>query len=156
MFDKSAVDVLKQRTVLVAEDNANMRNLLRTLLEAMGFGRVVLAQDGQSALEQSFFTPPHLIITDAAMKPMDGFQLISQWRLQKADDNSTIPIIMLSGHLEISRVRRAKELGVASFLAKPVSCQTLFRHVMHAIGTQPSFSAMPTPQAESHFTVQID
>ena len=119
MFDRSITDTFKDLTVLVAEDNAHMRNLLRTLLEAMGVSRVTLASDGATALAEFDLVQPDIVITDGTMKPMDGFQLICELRQRQSADTPPIPIIMLSGYLEVSRVKRAKELGVTSFLAKP-------------------------------------
>lgn len=136
MFDRSITDTFKDLTVLVAEDNAHMRNLLRTLLEAMGVSRVTLASDGATALAEFDLVQPDIVITDGTMKPMDGFQLIRELRQRQSADTPPIPIIMLSGYLEVSRVKRAKELGVTSFLAKPVSGLALSQHLRHAVSVR--------------------
>jgi CheY-like chemotaxis protein len=81
------------RTVLVVDDEPDIRYLLAVTLEAAGF-RVIEAAHGEAALEQVSRTRPQLVITDRMMPLMGGHELIE--RLRRDEDTAAIPIVMLS------------------------------------------------------------
>ena len=88
--------------ILVADDNADMRNYVARLLRDAG-ARVVFAADGQAALQRLQERAPDLVVCDAMMPRLDGFGVLTEMR---ADDRSrTIPFVMLSARSgEESRV----------------------------------------------------
>lgn len=104
--------------VLIVEDNANARKLLRLTLEHYGC-IVIEAQDGQDGLEQAVCHTPDVIISDALMPRMDGFQLI---RAVKADPAlCTIPFIFYSSTYTGEKEHElALSLGAEAFINKPV------------------------------------
>ena len=104
--------------VLIVEDNANARKLLRLTLEHYGCS-VIEAQDGQEGLEQAVCHPPDIIISDALMPRMDGFQLI---RAIKADPAlRAIPFIFYSSTYTGEKEHElALSLGAEAFINKPV------------------------------------
>lgn len=81
------------RTVLVVDDEPDIRYLLAVVLEAAGY-RVIEAAHGEAALEQVCRTRPQLVITDRMMPVMGGHELIE--RLRGDEDTAAIPIVMLS------------------------------------------------------------
>lgn len=80
-------------SVLVVDDDPDVRDLLRRQLEHVGW-RVVLADDGQAALQQLQEEPPGLILLDLMMPQIDGFEVVSQ--LQSHPEWCHIPVIAIT------------------------------------------------------------
>jgi CheY-like chemotaxis protein len=97
-------------TVLVVDDEPDIRYLLRVLLELAGY-RVVEAAHGEAALEQVRDSPPQLVLTDQMMPVMNGGELIE--RLRSEASTEAIPIVMVSG-------TRSVQPGADALLAKPL------------------------------------
>jgi CheY-like chemotaxis protein len=96
-------------TVMVVDDEPDVRYLLRVILEEAGYG-VVEAAHGEAALEQVQHSPPQLVITDQMMPLMNGGELIA--RLRAGESTKAIPIVMISG-------TRAIQSGADAVLRKP-------------------------------------
>jgi len=126
----SAFEALK---VLVVEDNQHMRVLLRSLLNSLGIREIAEAGDGRIALEILRERKSDLVLTDLAMKPMDGLQLTRDLRQSERSANPFIPIIMITGHTERHRVEAARDAGVTEFLAKPITPQSLFARISEIV-----------------------
>jgi CheY-like chemotaxis protein len=114
---------------LIVEDNAHMRSLLRTLLNSIGITDVSEAAHGRSAIEILRERKPGLVLTDMAMKPMDGIEFTRHVRSDEHMPNPFVPIIMISGHTEKHRVMAARDAGVTEFLAKPITAHHLFARI---------------------------
>ena len=123
--------VFEAMSILVVDDSAYMRHLLMTLLQALGVREVHLAIDGDEALELLQTSEPDLIITDAAMMPMDGFSFAHRLRSIRGRALSMIPIIMVSGHTDI----------VSS---KPISARSLYERLIQVIDRPRQFVEAPT------------
>jgi CheY-like chemotaxis protein len=111
--------------VLLVEDNAQMRALLRNLLSAIGFQEVLEAPNGAAALALLRERKCDLILSDMAMHPMDGIAFTRAIRNGEAGANPFAPIIMVTGHTEKHRVEMARDAGVTEILAKPITIQNL-------------------------------
>lgn len=109
---------------LIVEDNAFMRTLLRGLVQAVGGRNIDIATNGREALEKMKLLVPDVVICDLEMAPISGLQLTKMIR-ERAEE-ADCAIIMITGHAELKVVKRAKELGVTDFLAKPVSAGRMF------------------------------
>lgn len=120
-------------TVLFVDDSPYMRRLIHDLLVVMGVGNVVTATDGESALALYKEHVPDILITDASMQPMDGFEFAQRIRTDKTNPNPYVPIIMLSGHVEMANVEKARDNGVTEYLAKPVSAASLQQRLISVI-----------------------
>ncbi len=120
-------------TAMFVDDSPYMRKLIHDLLILMGIGKVVTATDGESALKLYKDQVPDLLITDANMAPMDGFEFVRRIRMDADNPNPFVPIIMLSGHVEMSNIEKARDHGVTEYLAKPVSAQSLMKRVISVI-----------------------
>ncbi len=125
-----ALDHLK---VLVVEDNAHMRVLLRSLLLALGVGKVYESTDGASAFVELRERKPDFVMTDLSMKPVDGIEFTRMVRLGRDSPNHYIPIIMVTGHTEKQRVEAARDAGVTEFLAKPITTQSLLQRLTEIV-----------------------
>ena len=123
-------------TILVVDDDANVRELLKLHLSAAGY-EVHVAADAIAAGYLVLRSPPNLLICDVNMPHMDGFEFISAL---KADTSiPRIPVIFLTTFEEGDQ--RGKELGVVGYLTKPIRSDRLLslvaKHVpggAHPIG----------------------
>jgi len=113
--------------ILVVEDDASMRDLLRMHLAAAGYD-VSVAEDGIAAGYAVLQSTPDLILCDIEMPNMDGFQFVAALREDKSLPK--IPVIFLTSQEEGDT--RARELG-AIFLTKPVLADWLLTEVQRAL-----------------------
>ncbi|WP_417317261.1 response regulator [Emcibacter sp.] len=120
-------------SILVIDDNENMVTLLQAMLSAFGAGQLKVAFNGNDALKIMKNWTPDLIITDWRMKPMGGYEFVKLMRSENNYPECFIPIIVVSGYSEITRVREAQAVGVNQFLVKPVSPESLYRRIMWTI-----------------------
>lgn len=118
---------------LVVDDNQHMRRIVRQLLHGFGSREIYEAEDGASGLEAFNGHNPDIVITDWAMPILDGLELTQMIRKPDANANPYVPIIMLSGHSEKSRVAQARDAGVTEFLAKPIAAKALYERVLSVV-----------------------
>jgi CheY-like chemotaxis protein len=124
---------------LIIDDNAHMRRIVRTLLHGYGTREVYEAEDGASGLEAFTAYQPDIVITDWAMPIFDGIELASMIRQPGSNTNPYVPIIMLTGHSEKSRVIRARDSGITEFLCKPISAKSLYQRILGVVVSPRSF-----------------
>jgi diguanylate cyclase (GGDEF)-like protein len=104
------------RRILIIEDDASIRQVLKYQLEAEGY-EVVMAGGGAAGLELVQKDPPDLVITDLMMPEMDGHQVC---RFIKSHfRTSHVPVIMLTAKSDLSSKVRALDFGANDFLSKP-------------------------------------
>ena len=126
----SAFEALK---VLIVEDNQHMRMLLRSLLASLGIREIHEAGNGSMALEMLNEKKCDLVLSDLAMKPMDGLEFTRAVRQSERSANPFLPIIMITGHTEKCRVEAARDAGVTEFLAKPITPHSLFARIAEIV-----------------------
>jgi len=119
------------QTILVVDDKANVRTLLREYLTEQGF-RVVTAENGRIALFTARQEKPDLILLDIMMPEMDGYTFMRTFR-QEAD----APIILLTAKLEETDKVLGLELGADDYVTKPFGMRELtarVRAVLRRVG----------------------
>jgi CheY-like chemotaxis protein len=109
--------------ILVADDSALIRTLLRKMFEQSG-DDVTEAEDGAAAVKQLEAMTPDLAMVDLLMPGMDGFALIT-WMRQQARFQNT-PIVAMSSLEDSGSRSRAAEAGATRFLAKPISAKEIW------------------------------
>jgi len=139
----SAFEALK---VLIVEDNQHMRVLLRSLLNSIGIREIHEAGNGVAALDVLKELKCDLVLSDLAMKPMDGLEFTREIRLSKRSINPFMPIIMITGHTEKHRVEAARHAGVTEFLAKPITPHSLYSRLAEIVERPRAFV-----RSESYF-----
>ncbi|QPG06253.1 response regulator [Salinimonas marina] len=107
--------------VLVADDNADMRDYLRRLLES--YWTVEAVSDGEAALQRVLRSPPDLVLTDVMMPKVDGFELLQQLRGNEL--TKSIPVILLSARAGDEARLEGLEAGADDYLVKPFSAREL-------------------------------
>ena len=114
------------QTILVVDDSANVRTLVREYLTAEGF-RVVTANDGRQALFIARGEEPDLILLDIMMPEMTGYEFIRTYRKERAT-----PIILLTAKLDESDKVLGLELGADDYMTKPFGMRELVARI-HAV-----------------------
>ncbi len=112
--------------ILLAEDNADMREYVRRLLEQNGY-EVLAAADGESALESLEQTNFDLILADVMMPLMGGFELLEKVRQHK--QTREIPVILLSARAGEESKVEGLEAGADDYLIKPFAARELLARV---------------------------
>ncbi|AFY41718.1 PAS domain S-box protein [Nostoc sp. PCC 7107] len=108
-----------RKTILVVDDDANIRELLRQQLENEGY-KVREAKDGMDAIHQIKIARPDLILLDVMMPQINGFDVAA---VLKNDPNTAdIPIIILS---IIENKERGYHIGIDRYLTKPINIEQL-------------------------------
>jgi CheY-like chemotaxis protein len=112
--------------ILLVEDNVDMQNLLRDLLE-WGGHNVSFGRTGQEGLQALYATPqpPDLIISDLVMPTMDGLELLQAVR--QNPNWKHIRFIIMSANLQDERLKSHEANGLYGILPKPFSLEELNR-----------------------------
>jgi DNA-binding response OmpR family regulator len=120
-----------QKTVLLVDDDNEILESMRTVLEAKGY-RVMVARDGNAGLTVAERENPDLIILDMMMPKKSGFLVLEKL---KTRPGGLIPTIMITGN-EGSRHRAyAEMLGVKDYIRKPFAIEKLVRSAEKILGT---------------------
>lgn len=130
--------------VLVADDEATTRLLLRSALEREGFA-VVEAADGEEALSQFDAARPDLAVLDVVMPRMDGFEACAA--LRGRPDGELTPILMLTGLDDLESIRRAYGAGATDFATKPFNWVVLGHRVRYMLRAQSTLAELRRSQA---------
>lgn len=114
-------------TILVVDDQSNVRTLLKDYLTSQGY-RVVTANDGQEALFVARHEHPNLVLLDIMMPKMDGYQFLSAFRRE-----NQVPVIVLSAKEEETDTVLGLELGADDYVIKPFRMRELLARVRAAL-----------------------
>lgn len=119
--------------ILVVDDCKFMRSILERMLEALGVGEVRTAADGIEAWDRLSAEDYDLVITDWEMEPEDGPAFCQRLRMDPESPARYIPIVMLTGYTEKSKVTSARDFGITEFLAKPVAARSLHARLVNIV-----------------------
>ncbi len=111
-------------TILVVEDNADMRELFCTVLRDNGY-RTLSAADGEEALAITDKEYIDLMITDIMMPNMDGYELTSSFRAV----NDTLPILMVTAKDQFVDMQKGFRSGTDDYMIKPINVRELVLRV---------------------------
>ncbi|MDX6651461.1 MAG: two-component system, OmpR family, phosphate regulon response regulator PhoB [Solirubrobacterales bacterium] len=120
-----------KRTILIAEDEPDIRDLVSFRLERAGYD-VILAEDGQEALELAIEHRPDLAILDVMMPRMDGLELTRRIRAEQTI--AAMPIILLTASVQDQAVTEGFRAGADDYMRKPFSPQELLSRVEAVLG----------------------
>ena len=111
------------KTILIAEDYADVRRMMKIMVEKDGYV-VIEAADGYEAFEKAREFAPDLILMDLAMPVMDGFQAVQA--IRTVDDLASTPIIAITAYGR-THGTRAIEVGCNAVVDKPVNISGIRR-----------------------------
>jgi two-component system cell cycle response regulator DivK len=114
------------KRILVVEDQADNRRILHDLLTSAGY-EIIIAEDGQVALDVAMRERPNLILMDIQLPLLDGYEVT---RRIKADPTlRAIPIIVITSYALSGDEAKAKAAGCDAYVAKPFSPRSLLAKV---------------------------
>ena len=122
------------KTMLIVEDNAELRIFLRTVFAATY--NIIEAADGEEGLDKARQIVPDIIITDVSMPRKDGIELTKDLRSDMT--TSHIPIILLTAKTDTDTKLRGIELGAESYITKPFSASYLEARVNNLLARRES------------------
>lgn len=132
-MDSRATQIARQvekLKVLVVDDEPSMRKVVRALLQAIGIKTIHDAADGNDGLDKIRMRAPDLVILDWEMPSPNGPEFMRAVRSPETFPFPDVPVIMLTGYSERSRVIEAMQLGVNEYLLKPVSSTALLARIV--------------------------
>jgi len=121
----------EQPLVLAADDDEDILGLLSFRLERAGY-TVLLARDGEEALEIALREQPDLAVLDVMMPKLEGFELTRRLRSEQA--TSRMPIILLTARSQDADVQQGFDAGADDYIRKPFSPDELLSRVQAILG----------------------
>jgi DNA-binding NtrC family response regulator len=115
--------------ILVVDDEADIRGLLKEILSEEGY-EVDVAADATQARSSRATQVPDLVLLDIWMPDTDGITLLREWSVT---DGYDCPVVMMSGHGTVETAVEATRLGAYDFVEKPLSLTKLLRTVERAL-----------------------
>ena len=109
-------------SILAVDDSPSMRQMVSYTLERAGY-EVVIAEDGQEALNIAQNTSVNLVLTDVNMPKMDGIALVKN--LRKLSEYRYKPILILTTESSTEKKMQGKEAGATGWLVKPFDPEKL-------------------------------
>ncbi len=122
-----------QATILIVDDTPNNLQVLFSYLETAGF-KVLLAEDGESALQIAQSQTPDLILLDVLMPEVDGFETCSRLKSQRA--TKEIPIIFLTALSETVNKVQGFKLGGVDYITKPTEQEEVLARIQTHLNLQ--------------------
>lgn len=118
-----AVKSFEDLKILVVDDQAEARNLMKDMMTDLGITQVFEAKDGRQALEfiDAAFDFVDVVVCDWNMPCMNGVELLRQIR----SVDGAMPFLMVTGRSDIDSVVEAKSSGVTAYICKPFSSSQL-------------------------------
>jgi DNA-binding response OmpR family regulator len=126
-----AASAREQPLVLAADDDEDILDLVAFRLERSGY-TVIVARDGEEALELAATELPDLAVLDVMMPKVDGFEVTRRLRADEA--TSRMPIILLTARSQDADVQQGFEAGADDYLRKPFSPDELRARVQAILG----------------------
>lgn len=120
-------------SVLVVDDDNEVRQLLCTMLQLLGY-EAWSAIDGVDALQQVQSRLPDAMILDVMMPNMDGLTLCQ--KLRQEEETSDLPIIMLSGKAQYEDMQAGLKAGATRYLAKPAGMNDLSQNLQDVLSSR--------------------
>jgi len=118
--------------VLIVDDFATMRRILRNILKQIGFSNISEADDGKSALKELKKEKFDLILCDWNMPEMPGIDLLKEIR---ADDSlKDLPFVMVTAEAQKENIVAAVKAGVSNYVVKPFTAETVSEKLSKVFG----------------------
>jgi len=123
--------VTDQRTILIADDNQQIRLLVRAALRSLGHD-LLEAVDGAQAIEMAVAQPPDLVLLDVTMPQLDGWEVLHF--LRHRPETAGVAVMMLTTAAQKVDLEHGASLGCNDYLTKPFAPSDLREHVIRLLG----------------------
>lgn len=109
--------------ILIVDDFATMRRIMKNILKQIGFSNIIEADDGTTAMEELKKTAVDLIISDWNMPKMTGLDLLKSVR--GTDGLKDVPFLMVTAEAQKQNVIDAVQAGVTNYVVKPFTAEAI-------------------------------
>ena len=120
--------------ILLIEDEAHIRRIVRQILFRIGVRNVYEAADGGDGFMQVLRVKPHVVLCDIHMAPVDGITFLETLRAAKVDKVRSTPVLFLTSNAKEETIMRARDLRVNGYMVKPVSVNDVKRNLERVLG----------------------
>ncbi len=123
--------------ILLIEDQLFIRSMTARMLNGIGFKEILQARDGKEAIDlmSSVGETVDVVLCDLKMPNMDGFEFVTKLRALPLESVARVPVVVLTGTSDSDSVQRLRNLGIAGYIVKPASTQTIVERVRAALRT---------------------
>lgn len=118
--------------VMIVDDFATMRRILRNILKQIGFKNIIEADDGKHALKELKKEKVDLIMCDWNMPEMPGIELLKNVRSD--DELKNIPFVMVTAEAQKDNILEAVKAGVSNYVVKPFTAETITEKLQKIFG----------------------
>lgn len=106
---------MNQKTILVVEDDAGMRESMQEVFTERGY-RVLVAEDGEGALKKISSEEVDLVLLDIILPKKDGFEVLKE--MKQGEKTKSIPVILTTNLSDPKDIQKALDLGATTYLIK--------------------------------------
>lgn len=125
---------MRGKTILVVEDDKEVREMIKIMLEVAGGYKVVTASNGKEGVKKANMVKPALVLLDIKMPEMDGLRTLEL--LKECTTTKMIPVVILTGHDEEAFKLKTGKLQAADYLLKPITADELVARIEKALKEQ--------------------
>ena len=118
------------KKILAVDDENDVLLIIKTALASEGY-EITTASNGYDGLALAEDLQPDLILLDLRMPEMDGMEVLQ--RLRESEKTQNIPVIVLTGISDKTKIREALDKGITYYIVKPFECQDLISKVKCAL-----------------------
>ncbi|MDR3493206.1 MAG: response regulator [Ancalomicrobiaceae bacterium] len=118
-----------QLDIVVIDDAKTMQTIVRSMLHSFRVGRVRTFDGAAAAMQSMIVEPPHLVIVDWHMAPVDGISLIQAMRAERMGALALVPALLITAHPTRKLVEASIRASAHSLLAKPFAPATLLKRI---------------------------
>ena len=118
--------------VMIVDDFATMRRILRNILKQIGFKNIIEADDGKHALKELKKEKVDLIMCDWNMPEMPGIELLKN--IRSDDELKEIPFVMVTAEAQKDNILEAVKSGVSNYVVKPFTAETITEKLSKIFG----------------------
>lgn len=119
-------------SVAIADDSAFFRTALRSVLLGFGIRNVFEVEDGQECLKVVDNNRPDILFLDWEMPVLSGPEVMRDIR-RKDGPHPYLPVIMITSHTELERVKYATTLGIHELLSKPIAAKPVYQRLLSVV-----------------------
>lgn len=120
---------LEKATVLAVDDNNQALEIMASVLMSFGVRNIVRASDGEEAKEVVQRQMVDLILSDAQMPNLDGYDFVRWLRREGPEALRVVPAIIITAHTRRSEVMKARDCGANFIVAKPITPTVLLQRI---------------------------
>lgn len=118
---------MKEKKILVVDDEKDLRETIKMMLEAAGGYKVETASDGKEAVKKAHLVKPDLVILDIRMPEMDGLQTLKL--LKESTATMAIPVVMLTALTDDIFRLKTSQLYDEDYITKPIRADELVARI---------------------------